>query len=546
MQEGKDSGQAVVQEFSIGGTVVDSVAGRGVGHALVVLTMYSDMKTSGGELPMRRVMADEEGRFEIRGLTSTGRAGIQAAKPGYEAATDVRTGLSRSFGGFQELDVEPGVNVTVTLVPEATIAGRVVDASGEPIERMPIHLTFEGALNGRRVPQDVRRGGGTDEEGEFRFADLQAGRYFVSAGPSEEVSSRSGAGGRTALGYATVFYGGGTDYATASPIDLTAGKHVDIDLRMELQPLFKIRGVVTGSLATGLRQIAIFNAANQRLVNRSEERSDQEFQIAELPRGSYTIHVSSLDPETRECTATIKRLDVTRDISGLQLALSPCATITVNIHVEHTKKETNKTPSNPGENGLVTPDMKYPVQAGLRPDDERGMTPTYHGLPKKDEPETAIAHGVTPGRYILEVPLIRQMYVESMQSGMTDLLREDLVVAPGAAVAPVEVRLRDDGALLDGKVKLDPGVKTAAVIAIPVETPRLARNAIVLSGQFNFPPLAPGRYELFAVDHLDDFAYAEQDVIGKYLAHAKEVTLRANERTTVELEFVRLGREGQP
>ena len=138
------------------------------------------------------------------------------------------------------------------------------------------------------------------------------------------------------------------------------------------------------------------------------------------------------------------------------------------------------------------------------------------------------------------------MYVESMQSGMTDLLREDLVVAPGAAVAPVEVRLRDDGALLDGKVKLDPGVKTAAVIAIPVETPRLARNAIVLSGQFNFPPLAPGRYELFAVDHLDDFAYAEQDVIGKYLAHAKEVTLRANERTTVELEFVRLGREGQP
>ena len=142
-----------------------------------------------------------------------------------------------------------------------------------------------------------------------------------------------------------------------------------------------------------------------------------------------------------------------------------------------------------------------------------------------------LLRGVEPGRYIVEVPLMRRLYVESMQSGMTDLLREDLVVAPGAAVAPVEVRLRDDAATLDGKVKLDPDVKAAAVIAIPEETPKTREKRDRLSGQFNFPPLAPGRYRLFAVDRLDDFAYAEQDVIGKYLAHAKEVTLRANERT---------------
>jgi hypothetical protein len=107
------------------------------------------------------------------------------------------------------------------------------------------------------------------------------------------------------------------------------------------------------------------------------------------------------------------------------------------------------------------------------------------------------------------------------------------------------VRLRDDAATLDGKVSLDPDVKAAAVVAVPEGTPRRATTAMVNSGKFQFPPLAPGRYELFAVDQLDDFAYSEQDVIGKYLAHAKEVTLRPNERTTVELEFVRVGREGQ-
>jgi Carboxypeptidase regulatory-like domain len=544
-QEAKPNEQGAVQEFSISGTVVETTAGKPVGHALVVLTMYGDPKTSSGEQPMRRVMTDEEGRFEIRGLTATGRAGIQASKPGYRAATDVQTGLGRSFGAFQELTVEPGVSVTVKLVPEATIAGRVVDEGGEPIEKLPIHLTFEGALNGRRVLQELRRGITTNEEGEFRFADLQAGRYFVSAGPSEEVSSRSGPRGRTALGYATVFYGGGSDFASASPIDLIEGKHADVDVRMELQPLLKVRGIISGGTGANDPEITIFDSANQRVLHNFLRSSNEEIQIAELPPGSYTIHAARVDPETRDCVATVKRLNLTRDVSGLQLALAPCATITVNVHLERTKQETGKTSAKPDGTGAAPLDLKYLVQAGLRPNDERGMTPTYHAMPEKDDPDKAIVHGVEPGRYILEVPLIRTVYVESMQSGLTDLLREDLVVAPGAAVAPVEVRLRDDAARLDGKVQLDTDVKAGVVIAIPEETPRRARNAMVVSGQFQFPPLAPGRYELFAVDRLDDFAYSEQDVIGKYLAHAKEVTLRPNERTTVELEFVRVTHEGQ-
>jgi Carboxypeptidase regulatory-like domain len=300
---------------------------------LVVLTMYRGAGDTHPH-PMRRVMTDEEGRFEIRGLTATGSAGIQASKPGYKAATDVRTGLGRSFRAFQELTVEPGASVTVTLIPEATIAGRVVDEGGEPIERLPVHITFEGALNGRRVLQEVRHGIVTNEEGEFRFADLQAGRYFVSAGPSQEVSSRAGARERTALGYATVFYGGGSDFATASPIDLIEGKHADVDLRMDLQPLLKVRGFISGGAAANQVQMTIFDSANQRVLQNFLNGSGQETQIAELPAGSYTIHLSRVDPETRDCTATVKRLNLTRDVSGLQLALTPCATITVNVHLE--------------------------------------------------------------------------------------------------------------------------------------------------------------------------------------------------------------------
>jgi hypothetical protein len=448
-------------------------------------------------------------------------------------------------GAFQELTIEPGAEVTVKLTPEATVAGRVVDESGEPIEGLPVHLTFEGALEGRRILEERPTEVETDEEGEFRFASLPSGRYYVSAGPSEEVASGKSEKGRTSLGYAVMFYGGGVEPATASPIDLNAGKHAEVDLRMGLQPLFRVSGSIRGGLAGQRLEAWVYNAANQRVLDSIQEKADGEFELAELPAGTYSIHVQSVDSGTQECTASVRRLNVTRDVSGLQLALTPCATISVNVHAEHTKTDTSKRSNLMDENGVVRSNLGYLSQVYLRPKDERGNFPSYYARPLKDDPGKAVVRGVEPGRYSLDLPMMRGVYIESMRSAMTDLLREDLVVAPGAAVAPIEVRVRDDAATLDGKVKLDPDVNAAAVIAIPEDMPNRAKTTIVTAGRFQFPPLAPGKYQVLAVDRLDDFAYAEPDVIGKYAAHSKEVTLRANEQTTVELVFVRVGQEEQ-
>jgi hypothetical protein len=543
-QEGSTSGQGAVPEYAIGGVVVDTTTGRPVAHALVDL--WIEARAGGGQPPpSRKVMTDDEGRFEIRGLTMMGRGGIQASKPGYHAAGQVRTGLGKSVGAFQELTIEPGAEVTVKLTPEATVAGRVVDESGEPIEGLPVHLTFEGALEGRRILEERPTEVETDEEGEFRFASLPSGRYYVSAGPSEEVASGKSEKGRTSLGYAVMFYGGGVEPATASPIDLNAGKHAEVDLRMGLQPLFRVSGSIRGGLAGQRLEAWVYNAANQRVLDSIQEKADGEFELAELPAGTYSIHVQSVDSGTQECTATVRRLNVTRDVSGLQFALTPCATISVNVHAEHTKTDTSKRSNLMDENGVVRSNLGYLSQVYLRPKDERGNFPSYYARPLKDDPGKAVVRGVEPGRYSLDLPMMRGVYIESMRSAMTDLLREDLVVAPGAAVAPIEVRVRDDAATLDGKVKLDPDVNAAAVIAIPEDMPNRAKTTIVTAGRFQFPPLAPGKYQVLAVDRLDDFAYAEPDVIGKYAAHSKEVTLRANEQTTVELVFVRVGQEEQ-
>ena len=100
-----------------------------------------------GQPVTRRVMTDEEGRFEVRGLRTIGRAGLFANKPGYHMAPEVRTGLGRRMTPSQQVRMEPGSEVTVKMTPWAGIAGRVVDESGEPIEGLPIHLMFEAALS---------------------------------------------------------------------------------------------------------------------------------------------------------------------------------------------------------------------------------------------------------------------------------------------------------------------------------------------------------------------------------------------------------------
>ena len=277
--------------------------------------------------------------------------------------------------------MEPGAEVTVKMTPWAGIAGRVVDESGEPIEGLPIHLMFEAALEGKRILEERSESVETDAEGEFRVGPVPTGRYYVAAGPSYEGAASKRRGESDHAGISGEFYGGGSDAATASPVDLTAGKHADLDLRMELQPLFKVRGFTTGGVPGNPPKIWIFNAANQRIGDLAPSNPEREFLIAELPRGSYTIHASSGERDANECVAASRLLNLTKDVSGFRLALAPCATITVNVHAEHTKPEGNKKGPRLDENGSARSNLQYLSQVMLRPKDERGNFPRYYASP---------------------------------------------------------------------------------------------------------------------------------------------------------------------
>lgn len=535
-QEGKAAEQSGGQEFSISGTVLDSATGKPIGHALVGLDVE-------GKSPMRRVMTGEDGRFEIAGISKAGQGSIEAWKPGYFSPRHIKTDRYRGIGRMQTIVVEPGANVTIRLTPEATIAGQAVDENGEPIEGLPVELVYEAAEQGRRILREHDRTT-TNEEGRFRFANLSSGRYFVVAGPSEEVASRNDARGHTALGYPVEFYGGGSDYSTASPIDLTAGKHLDLDMRLALEPFFHVTGTISGNPLSGHPDLRIVNAAKQRVGQTWLQNTDREFQIALLPDGSYTIRSSIFSDEKKECAVAVKHLDLTRDVLGLHLAMAPCVTIPVNLHVERTANKDLQSSVARGD-GAQMLDRRQPPGARISlflKDDPTPFTRFRSQSEKADDPTVQSIRDVEPGAYRVEVLPYGGLYVESVQSGLTDLEREDLIVAEGAAVAPIEVTLRDDGAVLEGTITGGDADGLAVAIAIPEKSERLSKVALFQGGKYRFVNLAPGPYRIVAVDRVDDFAYAERDVMARYLAQSKEVTLRPNDKATADLELVRVGR----
>ena len=130
------------------------------------------------------------------------------------------------------------------------------------------------------------------------------------------------------------------------------------------------------------------------------------------------------------------------------------------------------------------------------------------------------------------------------QCAGVDLLREDLVVTAGVQTPPVELVLRDDGAILSGKVAAAGQSRKPTLIVLLSERSSGGRVRTAFAGadgDFTVQNLAPGDYSVFAFDHSDDLEYANPDVLERYIASAVHVSLQPNEEHTTNLDVIHVG-----
>jgi len=526
--------------YTLRGTVVNSVTGEPIRGALVQI--YANTQ--------RSVLTGADGRFQFEKIAA-GSYFAAARKPGFFSEQE----LAPQRPPQQYVRVGQDAPAAVLkLIPEGIIHGRISGESGEGIEGIPVRLLFRSVQNGELSWQETR-GAQTNEEGEFRLAELRPGAYYLFMGPGQTpvvLPPRPSEPG--AKGYAAIFYPGVADLSSAAPIQITPGKRVEIMYSLPLYPLFRVSGSVSGAPAGVPVNLQFINAVGQGIS--SNVRLDQrtgEFQTGWLPAGSYTLKASAQEgqaapafnsrnaPQTYSASRSV---DLSSNLSGVHLSLVPGITIPVSVSVETTRPQTGSDGEGPtfisrvGRGGQSNPPASVflSMKEGLL--SRMQYSAGYVGDP---ENKTLAIANVPPGIYAVQIYPNGLYYVQSARSGMSDLLRQEIAIAPGASVQPIEIVMRDDFANLHGKVSFDEQSAQAMVIALPDQSRRRQLQGIGMSNPtnpgFGFS-LAPGSYKVIAFDRIDGLEYLNPEVVQKYLSKARDITLAPGESASVDLELV--------
>jgi len=532
--------------YPIRGTVLNAVTGAPIRGALVQI--YANRQ--------RSVLTGADGSFEFADVPA-GTVNLNVQKPGFFTAQAIQSPRAQASFAVSGPDQPP---VVLKLIPEGVIMGRISGDGGEPVEDLSVRILAERIENGKKM-RVIVKGATTDEQGEYRVADLQPGKYFVFVAASNNIQAfPAPPTQQSARGYAGTFYPNGNDFGTASAVEVAAGQHAEINFNLRSQLFHRVSGTVSGyPRGTPGINLQVTDAAGQQI--QAGFRFDQAsgtFRTLWLPAGTYTLTAEMRNPEGGQVYFAAQNLNLTSDIADVHLQLAPGLNIPVRFQVERTRSDTPATQTQTffvggGGRGARPRQVQVnvPARVTLIPEGSPPSPPQRMAQPGEGEDSLEVVE-VPPGIYVVQVFPVGPYYVQSAHSGSLNLLEQSLTVAPGSSVEPIEIVLRDDFASLEGSVTADAGNDSATVIAIPeggqpqmrgvdLSRPTPSIDPSHAAAVFEMGQLAPGNYKILAVDRPDDFEYGNPDVLRKYLSKAREISLVPNQQAKIELELVHVG-----
>lgn len=468
----------------------------------------------GGE---RSALTDENGHFQVDNLPP-GRATVTVRKPGF---LDQEPDQGSPTVTTISADAPP---LIVKLIPQGVVYGQIQNIDREPIEGLPVKAIVSLIVNGRKAWQEAGQSS-TNEDGEFRIANLAPGTYYLAAGPS--TGNRESSADE---GYPAVFYPGVPDMASAATVQLEPGQQLNADFALTAVPVFKVAGRLTG-LATSWAPNFMFvdRLGNSFSFLRRFDPQTGQFE-AQVPAGQYILQATNWT-DGKAAQAQVE-LNVTSNIAGVVLTLGTSEPTPIIVKTENMRLSSGVFRS--GQDGRNLVRIHFIENGASISSSEYWSDLQGDRNPSLTMPE------VPPGAYTVEVFASGSWYVRSAQSGATDLLREPLTVTAGAQIQPIEVTLRNDGAMLTGRVAMEQGGPPATVIALP--EPGLSGQAVSAitgsDGSFTLPNLAPGNYNVFAVNRADKLEYANPAAMGQFVPRAAHVTLQPNGQRQISLDLI--------
>jgi protocatechuate 3,4-dioxygenase beta subunit len=520
-QAGAPGDQAPEQTASVEGTVLDAKLGKPVKDVTLLLAQ------SNGATAPSSAKTDETGHF-LFGKLAAGTYLLIADHPRYARQTyGSRNGL---LGGAPlTLTLGQGIkDLTFKIQPNAVASGKVLDEDGEPMPGVLVAAAKGMYVKGKR--QFLPLGTGiTNDLGEYRIANLAAGRYLVSATKMSlnAAATPKPAGDEPEKVYITTYYPNATEATGAAPVDVTAGGDVGgMDIRMAKAKSVRIKGRVLGApgdQAVTVRLIAKDAGVLSMITGRSAtvKKADGTFEIVGVTPGTYTLRAGD-QSGMKAMGAGIQVQVADQPMESVVMEIAPAGELTGIL--------------------TVSKNDKLPVKGA------RVMLESIEGLvmlppnATVGEDGTFTLKDLPPDKYLVRVmngpP---NSFLESVKFGAQEMGDRGLDLG-GAAPGKLEVKLNPGGAQVDGVIRGqdDSPISGVTVALIPDSGRYLLYQSTFTdqNGGFSFKGVTPGEYKVLAWEDVEPNAFQDPEFVKPFMGKAESVSLKENDHRGVGMKAI--------
>ena len=482
------------------GTVV-STTGVPVGDARLMLQSYS------GSQQTQSTVSSLDDKFVFAQL-DPGRYFLRVIRPGFIMSNDKQR-------GSPSIEVKAGDVVTgnITMAPESSITGRVINSDGEPVEFASVQAVKIAQFQAGRT---------TNERGEFRLYGLAPGKYLVRATPAQlDMRPEIRSDGSREQQDIPTFYPNSTAIEGAMRVEVPdGGSATGIEIRLQRAPVVGASGSVRNADEKDYPNFILESGYSRSGMLRAPRFKDGHFSFLRIAPGKYSLVAFVYGESGFRRSSTPLELEIgDQDLQNLDIDLQP--PMELEGRIRWTDEDKGKT-VNLQEINLY--------------DNTRIQ---FNGMPRGqiNPDNTFKITGVMRDRYPITIRGNAGPYpVQSVEIGGVDAPDRLLDVRQGAT-GPVTIVLSTDTGDIAGTISSPKPFSIVLLMADRSAGMNRARTARPdANGAFQFKSIPIGEYKIVVVDERDSPEITSSGKLGFYEVDAKEIKLRPNDSLTIDLK----------
>ncbi|MEO5922900.1 MAG: carboxypeptidase regulatory-like domain-containing protein [Bryobacteraceae bacterium] len=508
----------------------------------------------------------DDGKFAIENIDAGRNYQLSVQRPGFVPA---RYGARSANSAGAPISLEAGQvlkGISISMTPQGVISGRVTDQSGDPVQGAMVAVMRKTYQRGSRQlqPQSTMS---TNDQGEYRVANLAPGRYYVVVSGARLGLPASSS--KTAN--VTTYYPNAPDPQGAAPVDITPGSEVrGLDVRLRQGAVFSIRGKavdangapVIGTIVTSVPAGDQGGTNILSALNRAPSQTrapEGTFEIPNLPPGTHVLQVlTNITLNGTPAPKMTGRLEVTvadSDVAGLIFPLSSGSIINGKVSLENGDITKLLPPTPAGQQNqpaaltLVAGLAGFSVSGGTTLGMAIGLMDQTMGstTPVQVKSDgTFTADGVAASKFQVQVGgLPLGHYVKSMTFGGTDVIKAGLDLTAGGGGA-LNIVLSGKAADVTGVVRPQKEESVAGVMVTlwprdpqaGTQNNGMKQATTDQNGGFTFSNLAPGVYYAAAWEDIETGLAQWRDFATLFTSDAGKLELAEGAHAATEIKLI--------